>query len=191
MGRPAPAPVTSARTDGFPVQDLQVTRDGAKGPDSCSPQAVGELVVGFFGAVNAGEFEASRYFSPDMKWYSISEWSPDSGKDHFVTYGYEPEELEAHFESRIAENEQLHLLEIDVAYERERNIGHIVYALERRADDLPVADPIVIGKGAIDCHTGKISVWSMSHDARFQRAASNTCPGKPDPPETAIACARA
>lgn len=184
----APVPTASPQ-DQITAQQVRVTRDGQGGPAACSPQEVGELIVGFFGAINEGSVEASSFFAPDMKWYSISEWSPKGGKRHFVSYGYDPEKLESYLERRIAQQERLHLLEIDVAYERERNLGHVVYAIERTADDLPSSDPIVIGKGAIDCETGTIAVWSMSHDTRFQRAPA-ICPGEADPPMIAIACAR-
>lgn len=146
--------------------------------------------MGFFGAINEGLVQTSDFFAPDMEWYSLSEWSRASGKRHFVSYGYEPERLGSYFERRINQHEQLHLLEIDVSYEEERNIGHVVYAIERTADDLDSSNPIVIGKGAIDCDTGTIAVWSMSHDARYQKAPE-LCPGEAEPPEIALACARA
>jgi hypothetical protein len=172
------------------AQRVRVTRDRQRGPQSCSPQEVGELVVDFFAAFNEGVVEASSFFAPDMEWYSISEWNREGGKRHFVSYGYEPETLESYFQRRAKQHEQLRLLEIDVIYERERNLGHVVYALERTADDLPSSDPIVNGKGAIDCETGTIAVWSMSHDTRWQRAP-DICPGNAEPPEIALACVRA
>lgn len=184
-------PVTTAspraRVD---AQQVLVTRDGQRGPATCRPQEVGELVVEFFAAINDGAIDTASFFAPDMEWYSITEWSRDSGKRHFVSYGYEPERLGSYFQRRIRQHEQLHLLEIDVAYERARNLGHVAYAIERTADDLPSSEPIVIGKGAIDCDTGTIAVWSMSHDTRFQRAPA-MCPGEAEPPRVAIACARA
>ncbi|CAN5700886.1 hypothetical protein BH24ACT26_BH24ACT26_04890 [soil metagenome] len=172
------------------AQKVRVTRDRQRGPATCSPQEVGELVVDFFAAINEGAVEASSFFAPDMEWYSVSEWSRKKGKRHFVSYGYQPQELESYFERRALQHEQLHLLEIDVAYDQGRSLGHVAYVVERTADDLPSSDPIVIGKGAIDCHTGTFAVWSMSHDTRFQRARA-ICPGQAKPPRIAIACARA
>ena len=184
-------PVSTATPQGrITAQQVRVTRDGQRGPAPCSPEEVGELIVGFFGAINEGAVEASSFFAPDMEWYSVSEWSRKAGKHHFVSYGYEPEKLQSYFERRISQHERLHLLEIEVAYERSRELGHVVYAIERTANDLPNSDPIVIGKGAIDCDTGTIAVWSMSHDTRFQRAPV-ICPGEADPPKIAVACARA
>ncbi|MBA2272499.1 MAG: hypothetical protein H0W21_01155 [Actinobacteria bacterium] len=167
-----------------------VTRDRQHGPATCSPQEVGELVVDFFAAINEEVVEASSFFAPDMEWYSLSEWSREEGKRHFVSYGYDPEKLESYFQRRAEQHEQLHLLEIDVQYERQRNLGHVAYVVERTADDLPSSDPIAFGKGAIDCDTGNIAVWSMSQDTRFQRAPA-ICPGQAKPPRIAIACVRA
>ena len=184
-------PVTTAspnkRVD---AQQVRVTRDGQRGPATCSPQEVGELVVEFFGAINDGAIDTASFFAPDMEWYSISEWSRDSRKGHFVSYGYEPEKLGSYFQRRIRQHEQLHLLEIDVIYEHQRNLGHVSYAIQRTADDLNTSHQIVLGKGAIECDTGRIAVWSMSHDARFQRVPA-LCPGEAKPPRIAIACARA
>ena len=178
---------SETRTKRSLPQEVRVTRDGSDGPESCSPQEVGELVVGFLGAVSEGEEQISTFFAPDMEWYSLSEWSPGTGKRNFVTYG--PEKLDPYFERRAKQHERQSLLEIDVSYELQRNIGHITYNIERTADDLPKSDPIVIGKGAIDCETGTILVWSMSHDTRYQDAPA-LCPGEAEPPKVAIACAR-
>jgi hypothetical protein len=148
------------------------------------------LVVGFFAAINEGAVEASRFFAPDMEWYSVTGWSRAAGKRHFVSNGYDPEKLESYFQRRAEQQERVHLLEMDVAHEAARDIGHVAYTLERTADDFPHSYPLVIGKGAIDCDTGRIAVWSMSHDTRFQTAPA-LCPGEAEPPEVAIVCARA
>ncbi len=184
-------PVTVASSPTPPsAQEVRVTREGRHAPAPCRPDEIGEMIVGFLKAINEGLVEASSFFASDMEWYSVSEWSPQEGKRHFVSNGYQPEELESYFARRALQREVVHLLEINVGYERARNLGHVAYTLERTADDLPRSDRIVIGKGAIDCATGKIAVWSMSHDTRFQRAPA-MCPGEAKPPRIAIACARA
>jgi hypothetical protein len=182
-------PVATVSPSADVTTHVRVTRDGEDAPTSCTPQQVGELVVGFLAAINEDAVEASRFFASDMEWYSVTEWTPDAGKRHFVINGYDSEKLESYFRRRAKQHERVHLLEIDVAYEPSRNLGHVAYALERTADDLPDSDPIVIGKGAIDCATGTIAVWSMSHDTRFQRAPA-LCPGDARPPRIAIACTR-
>ncbi|MFN2389818.1 MAG: hypothetical protein ABR575_09480 [Actinomycetota bacterium] len=181
------AAVSTASPGG--TQQVRVTRDAQDGPPSCSPQEVGELVVGFFGAINEGSVEVSSFFAPDMQWYSVTERRPGGDKRHFVTYGYDAEKLGAYFDRRIGQHEQLRLLEIDVAYEGARDLAHVAYTLERRADDLPQGHPIAAGKGAIDCGTGTIAVWSMAHEARFQRPGS-ICPGDAGDFQIAIACTR-
>ncbi len=115
------------------------------------------------------------------------------GKRHFVSHGYDPQKLGAYFERRAEHRERLQLLEIDVAHDPERSdIAHIAYSLERTADDLGKAfeaQPIAQGKGAIDCPTGTIAVWSMGHDTRL-RGEFSLCSGEPDPPRIALACVR-
>ena len=170
------------------VQEVRVTRDTARGPAACHPREVGELVVGFFAAVNHERTHGvADFFTRGLGWYSVTEWSPRTGKRHFVAY--EPSKLERYFERRARRHERLHLLEIEVAYERAGNLGHVAYVVARAADDLTGFGDAV-GKGAIDCATGRIAVWSMGHDKRFAEESSRICPGDPDRYRTAIACAR-
>lgn len=185
-----PAVTTATPRDRTSVQRVQATTEPWSGPNSCSPRRVGELVVDFFGAFNRGNVEISRFFAPGMEWYSVSEWSRKTGARHFVSYGFKPEELSSYFRRRAQLQERLHLLEIDADYEAARNLAHVAYVLRRTAEDLDDSHPIVIGKGAIDCETATIAVWSMSHDTRFQRIPS-VCPGKRDAARVALACQRA
>ena len=165
--------------------EIKVTRDSDEGPEACRPAQAGELLSRFLAAFSAGDVRAAEYFSEDMEWYSMSEWAPKTGKRHFVTH--DRAGLRRYIERRAAEKEQMRLLELRVQFDETRNLGHLAYSIERTADDLLPTKPIVIGKGAIDCETGRLHLLSMGHDTRFQQFGS--CPGRADGAEVALACA--
>jgi hypothetical protein len=168
-------------------QNVRVTRDGHRGPRACHPRNVGRVVVDFFAALNRGNAGgAANHFTDDLGWYSATEGNPEGGRRHFVAY--DAAELRTYLNQRVAEHERLYLLSIDVDYEPARNIGHVAFSGYRTADDLTDFSPRVGGKGGIDCATGRIAVWSLAQHAR--PVPGNLCPGRPDRPTVAIACAR-
>lgn len=128
-----------------------------------------------------------NYVGPEQGWYSVTEDNPGDGGRHFVTG--DSDELREYFDRRIAQNERIYLLEIDVAYERARDVAHVAYNLLRTADDLTGYAEEAGGKGAIDCDSGRIKVWSMAQSPR-PGFVGDLCPGNPRPPTTALACAR-
>lgn len=169
-------------------QEIRVTRDTSRGPDYCHPENVGSLVANFFAAVNGGEADrVTDSFTSELGWYSVTEGNPRNGGRHFVAY--EPSKLRTYFEDRVSHNERMYLIEIDVAYERAGNLGHVAYSLLRSGDDLTEYAAEAGGKGAIDCKSGRIEVWSMGQGPKPQ-PIGDLCPGEPDPPQIAIACAR-
>lgn len=172
------------------TQDVLVSRPSTRGPERCHPEDVGRLVVAFLAAVNRGDAEqAVKFFTDDLGWYSVTEGNPSKGGRHFVAYA--PAKLRTYFKDRVQNHERMYLLEIDVEYDRsDPHVGNVAYGLIRSADDLEqYAEKGAAGKGAIDCRTGRISVWSMAH--RKRPVPGGLCPGQPDPPHIAIACARA
>jgi hypothetical protein len=169
-------------------QQIRVSRDTSRGPRACQPEHVGRLVADFFAAVNRGEADrVTEFFTPGLGWYSVTEGNPNNGGRHFVAY--KPSRLQKYFGDRVSRNERMYLVEIDVAYERAGNLGHVAYNLLRSADDLTEYAAEAGGKGAIDCEGGRIVVWSMGQGPKPQPAGT-LCPGQPDPPHIAIACAR-
>lgn len=177
-----PTPMT------YSAQEVEVV--GPEGPEDCGPRAVGELVARFFAASNERDVDISAFFARDMEWYSVTDRVRDNDRRHFVSYGYDPDKLGAYFERRAEQNEELVLLEVDVQHDPDRqNVGHIAYTLERRADDLAGSQPLAHGKGAIDCDSGTIKVWSMVHPVRLQHSP-DVCAGDAEPPRVALACAR-
>ena len=171
------------------MQQVRVTRDTNRGPKACHPQQVGETVVNHFEAINKGNSDkAMTYVAPESGWYSITEGNPRDGGRHFVAR--DSDTLHEYFDLRVTVNEQIYLMEIDVDYERARNLGHVAYTLLRTADDLDPFGNLAHGKGAIDCENRKIRVWSMAQALDSLRGISRICPGKPDPPEVGLVCAR-
>lgn len=171
---------------GTPAQEIRVTGEPARAPKACRPETVGRLVVDFFSAVNSGASRITDFFAPELEWYSVTEGDPQADGRHFVSS--DSTELREYFKNRAAHGERIQLLEIQVAYERRRNIGNVVYNLERTADDLAGYGDEAHGKGAIDCETGRILVWSMSQGGNSV-GVGELCPGRPDPPDVALACA--
>jgi hypothetical protein len=95
---------------------------------------------------------------------------------------------------RHARGEWLRLLELTVGFAN--GLGQIEFRVDRRADDLRrlgITGTIAHGKGAVDCATGKIVVWSMGMAAgrRDPHAHFVLCP-RPRTPGRAVAvvCAR-
>ena len=140
--------------------EVVIARDDASFPDACRPQSVARLVLDFFGAFNRGDDrELSRLLAPEpaFQWYSAP------GPDGKVDATYRPSAARTYLAERHRHGERLQLVMIDVSYEKERDIGHVSYVITRQANDLePIGDPgLVVGKGAIDCGSGTVAVWSM------------------------------
>lgn len=184
------APAQSPARDTAPVQSqrVEVTRDEGGAPEKCSPQSVGDLVVRFFDAVNREDVAAiSGFFTEDFEWFSITEGNPRNGGRHFA--GYDHADLNRYFARRVQQDERMYLLEIDVQYESARDLGHVAYNLHRTADDISGYGPDAGGKGAIDCSTGLIHVWSFGQ-AEGSMFVGELCPGEATPTKVALACTR-
>lgn len=140
--------------------EVVITRENTSFPKACRPQSVARLVLHFFGAFNRGDDgELSRLLAPEpaFQWYSAP------GPDGKVVAKYRPSAARAYFAQRHRHDERLQLIMIDVSYEKERDTGHVSYVITRQADDLEPRDEpgLVVGKGAIDCGSGTVAVWSM------------------------------
>lgn len=156
----------------------------------CRPEEVAQLIMRFFDAFNRGDQAALPRFFPDteagtpngsgqtFQWYSATDWSKDGGR-HFVAYNRA--QLFPYFARRHEQREQLRLRMIRVGEEQARGIAHIAYILSRQADDLPPElggpERIAEGKGAIDCATQRLVVWSMAMN--LGDVAPRPCPEPP------------
>ena len=186
-GSPPRIPPATTRNTVSPFGRLLVTRDDPTLPPSCRPRAVAKLISSFFEALKSpGKVAVNRYFTPipKFRWYSVSEgrgrddtWKampthnrselflgPGGRGRHFVTY--DTASLGTYLADRQAHRERMELRTLQLRWQLgpPHPEAGIVYVLERAADDLEavgVADGLAFGKGAIDCESGKIFVWSM------------------------------
>jgi hypothetical protein len=194
-----------------------VTSNDTSLPDGCRPRQIAELVIDFIDAFNSGDQErlARLFFisegpsPPDFSetgyypwsWYSVSEVGAEGRiEDSFVTYNQG--ELLRYFAERHRQGEHLELLKVSSTHTgllgNESNVG-IVYVLTRDAEDLEPGlggpDRIAIGKGAINCASRRIFVWSMEMRTGEKRTKQNAadwlCTDPPGwrPGTAVVACA--
>jgi hypothetical protein len=161
------------------------------GPKACQPLEAAELARDFLAAISQGDDAAIAAIltpEPRFMWYSAS-------LDDHNHAAFDVAETRTLLQRRAQAHEDGQLLALSVWFDPRRRLGHIAYALTLRADDVrPGADGsdrLVEGKGAIDCASGTIMVWSMGTDAARTTIAdlSPYCPGGRDLGEEIVACA--
>jgi hypothetical protein len=143
------------------VSDVLVTRDDPSLPPACRPRALALRIGDFLDAVSRGDSAAARYMAPSGGWYSVTE----GRARHFVAY--DRAKLAPYFARRHEHGERMRLLELAVGFAN--GLGHIEFRVERRADDLRelgVVGTVAHGKGAVNCSTRQIVVWSMGMPIR-------------------------
>jgi hypothetical protein len=165
---------------------IVVTRDNPGLPAGCRPRRLARRIATFFDAFNRGDPSAVDYTDPSRGWYSVTDGRP---RRHFVTSSREG--LLGFFARRHRHGERLRLAEVDVDYAR--GLGHIAFRIDRRADDLRrlgITGTTAHGKGAMDCKTGEIVVWSMGMPPGRGHPPFQICPPPPKPTRAVVACAR-
>jgi len=175
-------PVAAAR--GAPAR-VVVTRDDPALPAGCRPRPLARRIVAFFDAFNRGDPAATGFVAPSGGWYSVT----DGRRRHFVTYSRRG--LPAYFARRHRHGERLRLEQVDVSFGN--GLGHIAYVIDRRADDLrrlAITGTTAIGKGAVNCETGQIVVWSMGMPRWIGHEHFEVCPPPRTPSRAIVACAR-
>jgi hypothetical protein len=163
-----------------------VTRDDPSLPDGCRPRPLARRIAAFFDAFNRGDPSAASFVDPSRGWYSVTDGRP---RRHFVTSSRRG--LLQYFARRHRHDERLGLVQVDVSYAR--GLGHIAFVIERRADDLRrlgIAGTTAHGKGAVDCESGRIVVWSMGMPGGHGHEAFELCPPPRTPSQAIVACAR-
>ena len=184
---------------GASVEEVVVTRDNPTHPERCRPRAVAKTISGFLSSVTEGDWVALNRFvedDPEFGWYSVTDGDPQEFTRHFVAY--ERERLDSYLKARHTKGERLRLLGVDVAYDANRNLGHIAYVLRRRAPDLlevGITGTLANGKGAVDCQDGRLRVWSMGMDdspRHARRTLKSLCPlpAAVDWTSSVVACVR-
>jgi hypothetical protein len=165
---------------------VAVTRDDASLLDGCRPRPLARRIAAFFDAFNRGDPSAASFVDPSRGWYSVTDGHP---RRHFVTSSRAG--LVEYFARRHRHGERLRLEQVDVSFGN--GLGHIAYVLERRADDLRrlgIAGTAAHGKGAVDCESGRIILWSMGMPAGDGHEAFELCPPPRKPSRAIVACAR-
>lgn len=126
-------------------------------PDGCTVDDVGGLVIAFLDAFNSGtignrvdEFIAS---ADRFAWFSVDERQDSDAFDRASLGDF----LQAWSDT----GEVLRLVDMDTEYELARNITHIAFNVERSGSAPSGSGVAVAGKGAVDCESGTIMVWSM------------------------------
>lgn len=125
-------------------------------PPLCTAEAVRQSVDRFVAAMNDGDAAiAEALVAPSLRfgWFSVdSERLGSDAKDRST--------LGSYLRNRVDALEQTELLEFDFSsYRAQDRTGHFAFRFAQRSTDY--GDATVIGKGAIDCDTGLIIVWSV------------------------------
>lgn len=157
-------------------------------PKGCQPDDVGRLVIGFFEAFDTGNIatQVDDFVAPATRfgWFSVQgvgERLNEVAKDRDSLGDYLQRQADA--------GERFRLIAMDTEYDRARNITHIAYNVERNSPDSPDGRQVVVGKGAIDCESGKITVSSMG---TFDGGPQTLCPSAlaADHPTLPTVCVR-
>ncbi len=128
-------------------------------PAHCQPKAVQEAVESFVSAFNSGKqgaLDATIAREPKFEWYSVS--SPQ-GSQRMDDESRDRATLLEYFSQRHELHERLSPTSFSSKYESRRNIANFEFRIRRAADDVKVEERR--GKGAYDCETRSIMVWSM------------------------------
>ena len=189
----ATTPLRAPRSPVPPPSSREVVVIGTTfdGPKACQPREAAGLVQDFLAAISQGDDAAVAAIltpEPRFMWYSAS-------LDLRNHAAFDVAETRTLLQRRAEAHEEGLLLALSVQFDPRRRLGHIAYALSLRADDVQPAadgsDRLVEGKGAIDCATGTIMVWSMGTDARRTTIADLPpyCPGAHQLGDEIVACA--
>lgn len=119
-----PSSPRAARHNAPSVERIQIKGRVEPAPSKCRPRTVARLIIGFLSAVDRGAVEEiPQFFDPQMGWYSVTEGNSRRDNRHFVAN--EVDELTRYFAKRSRQNERMFLREVNVGYEKARDVGHI------------------------------------------------------------------
>ncbi|MFL5826793.1 MAG: hypothetical protein ACJ76V_09745 [Thermoleophilaceae bacterium] len=183
--------VTDASDSAAAPSPIVVTRDDSRIPSRCRPLKVAQRLSSLFEAVKDGDRRAiDRSLGiRSFRWYSMGSVGT-SGRDFFVTH--DRSSAIRHLAARARKHERLELGEVSVGFDRARYLGHFELKGSRVADDLDrLGVPRYLeAKGAIECHSGRLAVFSGSTQAGNATLGA-LCPEPPPEADPAIvACAR-
>lgn len=164
--------------------EIVVTRDA---PAPCRPRAAANAILRFLEAAGAGRAKAAAdaFDFGVQGWYSVG--SGDGAPAGASTTVTDREALRRYLAARHRQGERYRLRVLRISAR-----GGIEFYLRRRAGDLSGGLWVAVeGKGAIDCDTGSLTVWSMGSVAEHERVGP-LCPraSRPGSASRVTACAR-
>jgi hypothetical protein len=127
-------------------------------PARCSDAAARRLVERFAADFSAGRLRATDALwarGPAFAWYSTS--APGARVGARAT---DRSTLRAYFRSRIAAGEKLRVVSMQTTADPRRGLRHFHGTVSRRARGMRATRYAF--KGAADCRTRRLGVWSMS-----------------------------
>lgn len=166
-------------------QDIVVTSDDRSLPQKCRPRALASALVGFMDALRTGDDRKLRgYFGAGFKWFSVT-GSPVRGhRRHFVAYEVEKAVL------YIVEKRGFRWTLSDlVVSDNPRGYSDIHYS---GVWSYKGARWSFRGKGAIDCGSRVVKVWSLAVSKEQADRGDPLCPAPAEAPNpnTLVACVR-
>src|SRR5918999_969389 len=190
-GGPRGPPSGAAPGDGVRLKDVMSSIERRRTSGLAGTGALRGL---YRGRVESGGSSGRVRLPGRVRGWRARIWrGPEAGRGgrHFGTSSREG--LLGYFARRHRHGERLRLEEVDVGYDRGRGLGHIAYRIDRRADDLrrlDITGTTAHGKGAVDCKTGEIVVWSMGMAPGRGHPPFKICPPPRKPSRAIVACAR-
>jgi hypothetical protein len=159
IARAGPTTGLATRSGQWPRAQLIVLRN-ARRSEVCSAGEVGALLARISRAVTIGNvmtLNAAFARAPDFRWYSDG----SSGSPRLGVQSTDRATLLHYFADRHRHRERVSLVAVSVAPRSSGQIADLLWVVRRTATDLPSRLGFSPGKGAIDCHSGKITVWSF------------------------------
>ncbi len=130
-------------------------------PQACTAAGTTALVKGFFAALSQGRVQdLERFFAPPIRfqWYTNGVEPgvrlDESAHDRSTLLGF--------LQQRQAMREHMVVEAVDFnGYRDADRTAHFELLLRRTADDIPGGPQLLLGKGAVDCDTGRLVVISI------------------------------
>jgi hypothetical protein len=167
---------------------ILVTRDDLTMAPGCRPHAIAERIIAFLDALNEGDpSDVAAFFGSEFRWFSVT-GSPEGNQRHFTAYTrrdairYATEKVNFNLSLRSVATGSPSPGRGDFAFE----LGWTKTMNGREALWQ------VVGKGAINCASKEIDVWSMAVRPHGQEEDTALCPTPSQPARSGvvIACAR-
>jgi hypothetical protein len=144
------------------------------------------LVADFLSAQQRKSLRLGRYVAhrPTFQWYSDNVANGRIG----LRVASNRSTLSAYLKERQNHGDRITLWQLALS-PPDHGVGNFDFILRRTADDIPSDLTITAGKGAADCRTGLVMVWSMGGPEAAERG--NLCPMPTDLTEAqAVVCGR-